>query len=77
MNGPTRQAVVSVHSQPWRAIERALAGVRQWTVASSGSEPAPDAAETVVLAPGDRPAQDHRRLIERQLANLLGVPGSA
>src|SRR5436305_610530 len=77
MNGATRQTVVSVHSHPWRAIERGLARGRQWTAASSGSEPAPGAAGMDVLAPGDRPAQDHRRRLERQLPDLLGVAGSA
>ncbi len=77
MNGATRQTVVRVHSHPCRAIDRAVARSRQWTLASSGSEPASGATETDVLAPGDRPAQNHRGLLERQLPHLLGMSGAA
>ena len=73
MNGTTRLTVESVQSVPSRRRLRAVTRGRQWTAPSSGSEPAPDAVETAVLAPGDRAAQDHGGRLERQLANLLGV----
>jgi hypothetical protein len=69
--------VQNVHNRPSRVSVRELARGRQWTLASSGSVPAHEAIGAPValsLASGDRVAQDHSRLVQRQLPDVLGVP---
>src|SRR4051812_36230195 len=77
MNGTTCATVVRVQSLPRRRRVASLARGRQGTAASSGRGPAAcwkPAASTVVLAAGDGPAEDDRVGIERELADLRGVP---
>ena len=72
----TAWATVRQRPQPAvRVSVRSVARGRQWTLASSGSAAAARQVRSpaAFLASGDRPAEDHDRCVERQLAHLLGV----
>src|ERR1700727_395280 len=77
-NGTVCATVERVHRRPVCRRARSVTGRRQWTPASwEGVPPAPAGAaaagELIASTSGDRPAQDHERRVERELANLLGA----
>src|SRR6266542_4331 len=69
-NGTTWATVVAVHSASVRRRRCGSTRGRQWTAASSGS----GSAAMACLPAGDRQTHDHEVRVDRQLADLLGLP---
>src|SRR5512132_2316470 len=69
-NGTTWAIVVVVQRASVRRRRCASTRGRQWTAASSGS----GSAAMACLPAGDRQAHDHEVGVDRQLADLLGLP---